>query len=129
MKTLPTALRALYDAMDNTTRNEGKQAVVSTLVAATSRRRPVLAIVEDVHWADAITLEHLAALAKSVAECPALLVMTSRIEGDQLDQTWRGGTEGSPFITIDLGPLRKQDSIALISEFIDAADPLVETCS
>ena len=80
-------------------------------------------------WADAITLEHLAALAKSVAECPALLVMTSRIEGDQLDQTWRGGTEGSPFITIDLGPLRKQDSIALISEFIDAADPLVETCS
>jgi class 3 adenylate cyclase/tetratricopeptide (TPR) repeat protein len=124
----PTELRALYDAMDNTTRNEGKRAVVSTLVTATSRRRPVLSIVEDVHWADAITLAHLAALTRTVAECPALLVMTSRIEGDQLDQKWRSSTEGSPFITIDLGPLRKQDSIALISGFIDVADPLAESC-
>ena len=97
-------------------------------MTATSRSRPVLAIVEDVHWADAITLAHLAALTKTVAECPALLVMTSRIEGDQLDQNWRSSTEGSPFITIDLGPLRKQDSIALISEFIDATDPLAESC-
>jgi class 3 adenylate cyclase/tetratricopeptide (TPR) repeat protein len=124
----PTELRALYDAMDNTTRNEGKWAVVSALVTATSSSRPVLAIVEDVHWADAITLAHLAALTRTVAECPALLVMTSRIEGDQLDQKWRSSTEGSPFITIDLGPLRKQDSIALISKFIDAADPLAESC-
>jgi len=124
----PTELRGLYDAMNNATRNEGKRAVVSTLVAATSSSRPVLAIVEDVHWADAIILAHLAALAKTVAECPALLVMTSRIEGDQLDQKWRSRTEGSPFITIDLGPLRKQDSIALIAEFIDAADPLAASC-
>jgi tetratricopeptide (TPR) repeat protein len=124
----PTALRALYDAMDNATRNEGKRAVVSTLVTSTSSSRPVLAIIEDVHWADAITLAHLAALTKTVAECPALLVMTSRIEGDQLDQKWRSSTEGSPFITIDLGPLRKQDAVALISEFIDATNPLAEGC-
>ena len=124
----PTEQRALYDAMDNATRNEGKQAVVSTLVTAASSNKPLLTIVEDVHWADAITLGHLAALTKTVAECPALLVMTSRIEGDHLDRSWRASTEGSPFITIDLGPLRKQDSIALISEFIDAADPLAKRC-
>ncbi len=124
----PTELRALYDAMDNTTRNEGKRAVVSTLVTVTSSRRPALVIVEDVHWADAITLAHLTALTRTVAECPALLVMTSRIEGDPLDRNWRSRSEGSPFITIDLGPLRKQDSIALISEFIDASDPLAESC-
>ncbi|MEE9586695.1 MAG: adenylate/guanylate cyclase domain-containing protein [Hyphomicrobiaceae bacterium] len=124
----PTELRALYDAMNNATRNERKRVVVSTLVTTTSSSRPVLAIVEDVHWADAITLAYLATLTKTVAECPALLVMTSRIEGDQLDQKWRSRTEGSPFITVDLGPLRKQDSIALISEFIDAADPLAASC-
>ena len=124
----PTEQRALYDAMDNTTRNQGKQAVVSRLLTATGKRQPILAIVEDVHWADAITLAHLSTLTKTVAECPALLVMTSRIEGDQLDRSWRASTEGSPFITIDLGPLRKQDSIALISEFIDSADPLAESC-
>jgi class 3 adenylate cyclase/tetratricopeptide (TPR) repeat protein len=120
----PTELRALYDAMDNATRNAGKQAVVSALVTAGSSSRSILAIVEDVHWADAITLAHLATLTKAVAECPALLVMTSRIEGDQLDREWLSGTEGSPFVTIELSPLRKQDSIALISEFIDVADPL-----
>jgi class 3 adenylate cyclase/tetratricopeptide (TPR) repeat protein len=124
----PRALRALYDAMDNSARSQGSRAIVSTLLTATSRSRPVLAIVEDVHWSDASTLAHLADLTKAVAECPALLVMTSRIEGDQLDQNWRSSTEGSPFITIDLGPLRKQESIALISEFIDAADPMAASC-
>ncbi len=124
----PTEQRTLYDAMDNATRNKGKQAVVSALVTAASSNQPLLTIVEDVHWADAITLTHLVALTKTVAECPALLVMTSRIEGDQLDRGWRASTEGSPFITIDLGPLRKQDSIALISEFIDSTDPLAKSC-
>jgi class 3 adenylate cyclase/tetratricopeptide (TPR) repeat protein len=125
---LPTEQRALYDAMNNTMRDDGKQAVLSALVTASSARRPVLAIVEDVHWANALTLAHLAALAKTVAECPALLVMTSRTEGDQLDRQWRSSTEGSPFVTMDLGPLRKEDAVALISGFIGATDPLAEHC-
>ena len=124
----PTKLRALYDAMDNTTRNAGKQAVVASLVSAASYTHPILAIVEDVHWADAIALAHLSAFTKTVAECPALLVMTSRIEGDRLDQKWRSSTEGSPCTTIDLGPLRKQDAIAFIAKFIDSADPLAQSC-
>jgi predicted ATPase len=110
--------------MDNTIRNEGKQALVSALLIAASNSQPLLAIIEDVHWADTITLAHLSALTKTVAECPALLVMTSRIEGDQIDQSWRNTTDGSPIITIDLGPLRKQDSMALIGEFIDTSDSL-----
>jgi len=124
----PTEQRALYDAMANTIRNEGKQAVVSALLTAASNNQPLLAIIEDVHWADTITLAHLSELTKTVAECPALLVMTSRIEGDQVGQSWRNTTEGSPIVTIDLGPLRKQDSMALIGEFIDASDTLAESC-
>jgi class 3 adenylate cyclase/tetratricopeptide (TPR) repeat protein len=124
----PTELRALYDAMDNPTRNAGKQAMVSTLIEATSKRQPLLVIVEDVHWAESVTLAHLANLTKTVAECAALLVMTSRVEGDQLDRDWRSSTGSSPFVTIDLGPLRKEDSIALISEFMESGDPLAESC-
>ena len=70
----PTEQRALYDAMDNATRNEGKQRVASKLLAAMSTIQPILAVIENVHWADGITLAHLAALAKTVAESPALLV-------------------------------------------------------
>jgi class 3 adenylate cyclase/tetratricopeptide (TPR) repeat protein len=124
----PTELRALYDAMDNPTRNAGKQAMVSTLIEATSKRQPLLVIVEDVHWAESVTLAHLANITKTVAECAALLVMTSRVEGDQLDRDWRSSTGSSPFVTIDLGPLRKEDSIALISEFMESGDPLAESC-
>jgi predicted ATPase len=120
--------RALYDAMDNATRNEGKRRVASSLLVSKAESQPVLAIIEDVHWADAVTLTHLSTLTRTVAECPALLVMTSRVEGDQLDPGWRSTTEGSPFFTIDLGPLRKEDSIALISTFIDTADPLAQHC-
>ncbi|MEE9267008.1 MAG: adenylate/guanylate cyclase domain-containing protein [Gammaproteobacteria bacterium] len=124
----PTEQRALYDAMDNATRIEGKQALVASLATRVSDNQPILMVVEDVHWADALTLTYLVTLTKTVAECPALLVMTSRMEGDQLDQTWRSSTGGSPFFTIDLGPLRKQDSIALISTFIDPANRLAENC-
>ena len=124
----PVELRALYDAMANATRNSGKQAVVSDLVATAANASPTVIIVEDVHWADGLTLTHLSTITKTVSNCPALLVMTSRIEGDQLDQIWRSSTDGSPFIAIDLGPLRKQDSIALIGEFLDANDSLAVRC-
>ena len=51
--------------------------------------QPILVAVEDVHWADALTLAHLAGIAATVADCPAVLVMTSRVEGDPLDHSWR----------------------------------------
>ena len=120
--------KSLYVAMDNTTRNEGKRAVVSALLSIASKNQPTVVIIEDVHWADALILAHLSTLTQTVADCSALLVMTSRIEGDQLDQSWRSTTGGSPFVAIDLGPLRKQDSIALIGEFIDTSDTLVASC-
>ena len=64
----------------------GKRATVASLVRRLSERQPLLLVVEDVHWADRLTLEHLAGLTETVAACPALLIMTSRIEGDPLDR-------------------------------------------
>ena len=120
--------KALYDAMENRIRNEGKQAVVSALVNAVSRTQPILLTIEDVHWADALTLAHLAEQTKTVSYCPALLVMTSRIEGDQLDREWLSSTEGSPFTMIELGPLRKSDSVALIEQFVSMNEELAQSC-
>jgi tetratricopeptide (TPR) repeat protein len=54
--------------------------------------------------------------------------MTSRIEGDPLDHRWRSSTDGAPFLTIDLGPLRKQESLELIEGFINSSDPLARDC-
>jgi class 3 adenylate cyclase len=109
----PPEFRNLYDAMDNEARNEGRRRTVAGLVEQASRAAPCLVVIEDVHWANKLALAHVAKLAKVVAECPALLVMTSRIEGDPLDAEWRTGVADAPFMTIDLGPLRREHAIAL----------------
>jgi class 3 adenylate cyclase/tetratricopeptide (TPR) repeat protein len=124
----PLAQRALYDAMDNATRNRGKRATVASLVQSLSARQPLLLLVEDVHWADRLTLEHLASLAETVAACPALLVMTSRIEGDPLDYDWRSSAAGSPLMTIDLGPLRPQEAAAFAAAYLGATADFAQRC-
>jgi tetratricopeptide (TPR) repeat protein len=124
----PAELRALYDAMDNATRNQGKRRTVARLVARASRVAPRLLVIEDVHWAQRLTLAHLAKLAATVAECPALLVMTSRIEGDPLDPEWRSEAAGAPLMTIDLGPLRREEALALAGALFDAVDRFAEQC-
>jgi class 3 adenylate cyclase len=104
------ALRALYDTMENESRNRGKSKTVVGLVERTAQRCPLMLVVEDLHWAEPLTMQHLARLTEAVTKCPALLVMTSRLEGDPLDQTWRSETGGSPLTTVDLGPLRRQEA-------------------
>ena len=90
----PAELRTLYDAMDNAARNQGKRRTVARLIERASRTAPRLLVVEDVHWADPLTLAHLAKLAATVVDCPALLVMTSRVEGDPLGAEWRSRLAG-----------------------------------
>ena len=124
----PTALGALYDAMDSATRNRGNQATAGQLVRAAAERQPLLLVVEDVHWADRLTLDSLATLTRTVAECPALLVMTSRIEGDPLDRGWRAQAAGSPLMTIDLGPLRPKEATALAGAYLDASAEFARRC-
>ncbi len=124
----PLELRALYDAMDNGARNRGKQETVAELVSWASRAAPRLLLVEDLHWADRPTLEYLARLTQTVAGCPALLVMTSRIEGDPLDPLWRSRVAGSPLLTIDLGPLREDEANALATAYYDASTAFARRC-
>jgi len=120
--------RALYDAMDNATRERGKLALTSTLVANAARAGPTLLIVEDLHWADRQVLAHLAACASAIADGAGLLVMTSRVEGDPLDAAWRAGCRGTPFATIDLGPLRQEEAMSLAGGFIDATQRVALSC-
>lgn len=124
----PVELKALYNAMDNASRNDGKRATVAKLVKAASAQKPRLLLVEDVHWADRLTLSHLAQLTATVAECPALLVMTTRAEGDPLDQAWLAGAGASPLLTIDLGPLDQAAARTLAAPFLAANAMLAESC-
>ncbi len=124
----PAEMRALYDTMDNATRNRGKQETVAKLVQWAGNNRPVLILVEDVHWADPLVLAYLARLAIAVRDCPAVLMMTSRIEGDPIDQTWRAAAGGSPLMMIDLAPLRQAEALELAADYLETNKRLAMTC-
>ena len=113
--------RALYDAMDNERRNLGKRQTLTALVANASGGNPRVVAVEDVHWADGLTLQQLAGIAAAMRRVPALLVLTTRVEGDPLDGSWRMSAGGTPLMTIDLGPLPPEEAAALAGTFTVAA--------
>jgi class 3 adenylate cyclase/tetratricopeptide (TPR) repeat protein len=124
----PTALRAIYEAMDNTRRNQGKRTVMARLVEDASRSQPLLLVLEDVHWAGRATLAHLARLAGAASECPCLLLMTTRLEGDPIDAAWRAQAEGASLTTIDLGPLRPDEARLVARSMRAAGDEFTECC-
>jgi len=126
-RSLTPAQRAMLDAMDHATRHQRRIAALAGLVGHVSRRQPLLLVIEDLHWANEVTLDYVARLCETVAECPALLVMTSRIENDPLGAAWRSRVAAG-LVTIDLGPLRAEDAAALAGGLIDAASPLAQRC-
>ena len=107
---------------------EGKAATICDLVRRSTERRPCVIIVEDVHWASSIVLTYLARLAETAGQCRALLVMTSRIEGDPIDLAWRSAAHGAPLMTIDLGPLRHAEALAFAATTVDATSAFATTC-
>ncbi len=119
--------RMLYDAMDSAARNRGKQRVATSLVRAASATTPILLIVEDLHWAEPTTLENLAAIAETAGACPVILAITSRIEGDPLDDAWRGRVRAG-ITTIDLGPLRPEEASDFGQHLRIANNALLKRC-
>ena len=126
--TQPLELRTLYDAMDQQARKEGKRASIVDILVRLAAQKSVFIVVEDLHWADSISLDYLAVLASAVAEIPALMVLTTRAEGDRLDASWRASAGEAPIVTWDLSPLRNEESIKLASGFVDASDSFTKHC-
>lgn len=125
---LPPDLRAVYEALDHPTRDRGRRDAFAALVRARSAAQPLLLVVEDVHWADAQTLSYLAMLAAVVAECRAMLVISTRVQGDPLGAEWRAAIGGAPVLTLDLAPLRRDEAVTLASTYANAGARRVLRC-
>ena len=122
----PPQLRTLYDAMDNSTRDTLRRMSIARLVERASRLQPRVLAVEDLHWTDRSTQAHLVSLTATVANCPSLLVMTSRLEHDQLDEAWRA--VATPLSVIELGLLHADEAAALAAPFLAANAAAANRC-
>ena len=123
-----TDARALYDAMDNSRRNLGKRQTLATLIENSARQHPLVVVVEDIHWADAQTLDLLAGIALAVRRVPALLLLTSRTQGDPLGNAWRSAIAGTALTTIDVGPLQAEEAASLATSFVNATSRVARAC-
>ena len=124
----PTELRAVYDAMDNVNRNRGKQETMAELVAGISAKNFLLINIEDIHWADSIVLAHAGSLAEIVSNCPAMLILTGRIEGDPIDQKWRSAAPHAALLTMDLNRLREDEALSLAGKYFEVTSRFAQNC-
>ena len=119
--------RTLYDAMGSSARRLGKQRAFANLLRGLSARSSILLIVEDLHWAEPAILDDLGALTDAVSAHPIILTMTSRIDGDPIDDAFRGRVNVG-ITTIDLGPLRPEEASEFAQRLRSANDDLLKRC-
>jgi class 3 adenylate cyclase/tetratricopeptide (TPR) repeat protein len=119
--------RSLYEEMENRARDEGSSNALSALVSYRAKESPVLVTIEDIHWADQLTLEHLANLSEAISARAAVLVMTTRIEGPSVEEGWLATMSGSPLTVMELKPLRQDEALELAMNIRQGKPELLET--
>jgi class 3 adenylate cyclase len=124
----PRPLEAIFESMDNSTRLRRASESLNCMMQRAAAVRPQLLLVEDVHWASPELLRHAAALARAAAKAPVILLLTSRIEGDPIDRAWRASIHDSPFVTVDLTPLRQQEALLLTEALGEASSRFAALC-
>lgn len=125
---LSAELTALERAMDAASRQRGRVQALAQLIESASQQQALLLIVEDVHWSDGEELSHLGEIAAVVANCPAMLLLTTRPEGDPTGTTWRARSRGCPMTTIELAPLAHDESLELATHYPELSDETVNAC-
>jgi class 3 adenylate cyclase len=87
--------------------------------------RPLVAVVEDLHWADPSLIEFLEHLVDWGSEVPLLVLCSARPELYERFAGWGGGKRNSA--TISLSPLSADDTTRLVGSLLDQAVLPAET--
>ena len=83
------------------------------LIVAVARERPVVVVVDDVHWAEPTFLDLLLDVAARLRDLPVLIVLVTRPELMEDRPTWSGSVRTAT--TMRLGPLSATASNALLA--------------
>jgi class 3 adenylate cyclase/tetratricopeptide (TPR) repeat protein len=92
---------------------------VRKLLVALARRRPLVVVLEDLHWAEPTMLALVDHIVEFAEEVPLLLLGAARPEfrDERSDLSAASSTRG----TIELGPLAEAESKNLLEQLLDSA--------
>ncbi|MBL8710883.1 MAG: AAA family ATPase [Rhodospirillaceae bacterium] len=124
---LPEEARHL-EAMSHAARQGVRANALAQMLADAAARQPTLMVIEDIHWADDSFLLTLASLADRVAGSRAMLLMTTRVDPDPIDATWRASLRSGRVISIDLTPLSSTEALEMSTQIAIDIDPFVHRC-
>ena len=88
----------------------------TTFLEALASARPLILVVEDLHWADDAMLEFVEYVVEWATAVPLLVICTARPELYERRQDWGGGKRNST--TISLSPLTDTDTAALLEALL-----------
>ncbi|MFL6549000.1 MAG: BTAD domain-containing putative transcriptional regulator, partial [Povalibacter sp.] len=125
---LSDELAALERAMETATRQRGRSLALTHLLEIAAQRSPLLVVIEDVHWADQDELARFAEMAAAMAQCPALLLLTTRTQDDPINAMWRARARGCPVTMIDLAPLATDEAQELAHHYPQLSSNVAEAC-
>ena len=98
---------------------------VRKLLESLARERPLVLMLEDIHWAEPTFLDLIEHLANWTRDAPLLLLCLARPELLEKRPAWGGGKVNAT--TILLEPLSPSDSEVLIEHLLGAADLRTKT--
>lgn len=125
---LTPALRGRIDASNELTRRDKREEALSFLIERELTQRPMLLVIEDLHWADASLAQSLLRLARMVTDRPLILTLTSRPENEGVYEALRAQAANAPLVTIDLRPLRAQDAAAIVTHLAPLPEAVRKHC-
>jgi class 3 adenylate cyclase/tetratricopeptide (TPR) repeat protein len=106
---------SLRDIDPQRAREEGVRSALSFLEAS-ARRRPVVLVVSDLHWADDLVLETIDALLDRLRSAPFVFIATARQE---LYLRWTVPHGRHNSVTLNLDPLDRSASGYLLGSLVD----------
>jgi len=118
-------LARLVGAGDVGGEREESFAAWRAFLEAVAAQRPLVVVVEDLHWADGTLLEFLEQLVDWSSGVPLLVLCTARPELHELHPAWSGGKRNAT--TISLSPLSSDDTARLIAALLERSVLSVET--
>lgn len=124
----PDGGRAPSADADAAARARARTRLLGRLIARAASVRPLLLLIEDVHWADANEIAQIGDIAADIAALPVLLAVSTRAEGDPITAAWRTRARGCPVTTLDLAPLADDEAREIAARYVDIAPDVLERC-